>query len=250
MIVPAGYWTIRQIAEFLAQTGHVKPLVTPGQELGEAASPDLFGRTPIYGDAAEMVARTQVGGCLFGGLLSASGMSPHRPGLVAIPQDYWRGQRPDIDEEITDVVFNDGRIRKLHGASGDEWTDVLPILGLDTLQGYWSLADCFRAPTGSPPANKAEHAVRLAIKPVTALDEAEAKLVQASRITDGYTRACHWIRDHAQTLVQKGSKPKRDPTLQECMAAARCGYREARAAWDALPAEYKNLPRAPRWVEP
>jgi hypothetical protein len=37
--------------------------------------------------------------------------------------------------------------------------------------------------------------------------------------------------------------PKRDPMLKDCMDATDCRYRQALAAWKALPADRKRTPR-------
>jgi hypothetical protein len=55
--------------------------------------------------------------------------------------------------------------------------------------------------------------------------------------------AMPWMRGYALGCNQSGRKPKRDDTLKLCQAEIGASYREARAAWDALPAEMKNPPR-------
>jgi hypothetical protein len=55
--------------------------------------------------------------------------------------------------------------------------------------------------------------------------------------------AMTWMRGYALGCNQSGRKPKRDDTLKLCQAEIGASYREARAAWDGLPAEMKNPPR-------
>jgi hypothetical protein len=52
-----------------------------------------------------------------------------------------------------------------------------------------------------------------------------------------------WMRAYVMGCNDAGKKPKRDGTLKQCQDETGTTYRLARAAWDALPAEWKNPPR-------
>ena len=73
---------------------------------------------------------------------------------------------------------------------------------------------------------------------------ASAPLAPSAPPTTSNTGAAMtWMRGYALGCNQSGRKPKRDATLRLCQTDVGASYREARAAWDALPAERKNPPR-------
>jgi hypothetical protein len=54
-----------------------------------------------------------------------------------------------------------------------------------------------------------------------------------------------WLLEFVRSeLAQRGAPPKREETLRACQKGRGCTYRQARAAWDALPAEMKRKPRS------
>lgn len=61
--------------------------------------------------------------------------------------------------------------------------------------------------------------------------------------TGGAALALAWVKGLACGASHGAMKPKRDPALHDCMAATKCTYREALAAWNACPGEWRNPPR-------
>jgi hypothetical protein len=54
-----------------------------------------------------------------------------------------------------------------------------------------------------------------------------------------------WLLDYVRSEMAKlGAPPKREETLKACQKGKGCTYRQARAAWDSLPAELKRRPRS------
>jgi Zn-finger nucleic acid-binding protein len=78
--------------------------------------------------------------------------------------------------------------------------------------------------TASPPAK--DHAA----------DRSEAGKTADDRLAD----AIAWMNEHS---ANQKVPPKRDPMLKDCMDATDCRYRQALAAWKALPADRKRTPR-------
>lgn len=57
--------------------------------------------------------------------------------------------------------------------------------------------------------------------------------------------AFDWLLDYVRSeRARLGVPPKRDDTLTACRVAIHCSYREALAAWNALPADAKRKPRS------
>ena len=59
-------------------------------------------------------------------------------------------------------------------------------------------------------------------------------------------RSTLWMRAYAFGMNHAGSKPKRDDTLKLCRTEATVTWRQAEAAWEALPAELRNANRLPK----
>ncbi|MFC7477902.1 hypothetical protein ACFQS7_26370 [Dankookia sp. GCM10030260] len=57
--------------------------------------------------------------------------------------------------------------------------------------------------------------------------------------------AATWMRGYARAMQDAGLRPKRDQTLRLCQVEAGCTYRQALAAWNSLPADWKNHTRTP-----
>jgi len=54
-----------------------------------------------------------------------------------------------------------------------------------------------------------------------------------------------WLLNFARSeMARVGAPPKRDETLKACQNGTGCTYREARTAWDSLPADLKRKPRS------
>lgn len=59
-------------------------------------------------------------------------------------------------------------------------------------------------------------------------------------------RSTLWMRAYALGMNHAGGKPKRDETLKLCRTEVNVKWRQAAAAWEALPAEWRNANRRPK----
>jgi hypothetical protein len=62
-------------------------------------------------------------------------------------------------------------------------------------------------------------------------------------LSNAAAAAGHWMEGYALAMKNMGIKPKRDDTLRLCQQRTRCTSRQAKVAWNALPADWKGHPR-------
>lgn len=169
---------------------------------------------------------TELGQRLSAGILSAIGIVVETGDLMCLSAADWR--RPMVDEG----EMKDPASAACWGAMlsvirpGASPVTVIPIVSLHDL----TVSFHAKAPPEPP-----------------TLDLLEALSVPTDAERGGISpNAFVWMRGYARGYLDaKGEKPKRDLAIKECQSA---GYRytDAENAWEALSAEFRRPPRAPR----